>query len=62
MLVVWRILYIPNKLIETHGINLQISDLTTTYKLRTHGSYHFVQQLISRQPPLVLKASKNDEI
>ena len=34
---VWKILIVCNRIVENNGIPLQVGDLSTVYKLRTHG-------------------------
>src|ERR1044071_1774912 len=42
---VWRILMVCNKIIENHGINLHIGNLSYLHKFKTHGSNRYVLQL-----------------
>jgi hypothetical protein len=59
MPVVWRILSVLNRLVETRGLKLEISDLATVYNLRTHGSYRFVLQAIKKSQCPIQGFTKN---
>lgn len=52
--------YFLCKLTDSRSLSLEIVDLATMYKLKTHCSSHFVFQLINSKYPLILKTTSNE--
>ncbi|MFS7956146.1 hypothetical protein Hanom_Chr07g00651161 [Helianthus anomalus] len=59
--LLWRILYILDKLSRTHSLDINVSELATVYELRTHGASLFTLQIKHGQTPHVLKTKQNDQ-
>ncbi|MFS7938325.1 hypothetical protein Hanom_Chr05g00438331 [Helianthus anomalus] len=60
MLVISRILFMLDKLVNSRGLDIGIPDLASVYNLITDGSRCFVFQRLSSQTHLVLKVTQND--
>ncbi|KAI3754267.1 hypothetical protein L1987_54047 [Smallanthus sonchifolius] len=60
MPMVWRILFLLDKLNRSHSLTIGIPELASVYNLRTHGHSRFLLQLKKGQIPLVQKATQND--
>ncbi|MFS7914966.1 hypothetical protein Hanom_Chr02g00159741 [Helianthus anomalus] len=60
MPVIWRVLYVLNKLADSHGLNFGIQDLSSVYSPRTLGFSRCVFQILLGQFYMVLRATQND--
>ncbi|MFS7930174.1 hypothetical protein Hanom_Chr04g00341021 [Helianthus anomalus] len=61
MSVVWRVLVTLDQIKPRHVPDLCIEDLLIAYRLRSHGSSRFLLFSTSKDP-LILKATKNEDV
>ncbi|KAM0043475.1 hypothetical protein Hdeb2414_s0010g00341721 [Helianthus debilis subsp. tardiflorus] len=60
MLMVWRLLYTLEHIIEQEGIDIGMSELSQLYNLVSHGSYRYLFKSKPQKPLPILKTTKND--
>ncbi|KAJ0726238.1 hypothetical protein HanPI659440_Chr12g0468031 [Helianthus annuus] len=60
MLMVWRVLYTLENIIEQEGIDIGMSELSQLYNLVIHGSHRFLFKHKLGQAHPILKTTKND--
>ncbi|MFS8007337.1 hypothetical protein Hanom_Chr14g01259841 [Helianthus anomalus] len=60
MLMVWRVLYTLEHIVEHEGIDIGLSELIRLYNLVSHGSHRYLFKSKPQQPHPILKTTKND--
>ncbi|KAJ0753208.1 hypothetical protein HanPI659440_Chr09g0333131 [Helianthus annuus] len=60
MVMVWRVLYTLEHIVEQEGIDIGMSELSQLYTLVSHDSYRYLFKSKPQQPHPILKTTNND--
>ncbi|MFS7910399.1 hypothetical protein Hanom_Chr02g00105871 [Helianthus anomalus] len=60
MLMMWRVFYTHENIIEQEGVEIGMSELSQLYNLVSHGSHRFLFKHKPGQAYPILKTTKND--